>query len=229
MNHAIRITLSYEDCKHIISRWADRCYAAIVYQHDADEEISKTHVHIGLYGCETKAEALKRMWTDCPGKGNEFWSWKEANNSFGGETEDRSSDKYLTYMSKGTLRPVFVKNISEAIVETSRQAWVEPVKADRPGDASEHYIIEVLKKYERYPTLQSFTEHIAMEEGSCPWDLERVLHDIRSSTMKMFYHQTRRVPHATLYKSVAGSAFLRLCERWKVLDLGIGQLKNLWY
>jgi len=217
-HHAIRITLPYEDCSGIISLWADRCNAVVVYQHDADEEISKTHVHIGLLGCETKSEALKRMWKDAPGKGNEFWSWKD----WDGET------KFLSYMTKGKLREKFVKNFSQAEVEKSRQDWVEPVKADNTGDASEYYIGLVLSKF-NYDTLQSYTEHVALEEGSCGWDLERILHDIRGSTMKMFYRETRRVPHTTLYKSVAGSAFLRLCDRWKMLDQGIKELKKLWY
>jgi len=218
-HHAIRITLPYEDCSGIISLWADRCNAVVVYQHDADEEISKTHVHIGLLGCETKSEALKRMWKDAPGKGNEFWSWKD----WDGE------DKYLTYMSKGTLRAKYVKNISEDRLEKSRQSWVEPVKAAKSGDQSEFYIDMVLAQYTNVNSLQRFTEDIAFDEGTCPWSFERVLSDVRLKTMKMFYRFNRKVPPASLYKMVAGTAFLRLCEKWNYLDNGIEALKNLWY
>lgn len=227
-NYAIRITLPYVDCSGIISRWADRSHGVIVYQHDADEEISKTHVHIALAACEVKAEALKRMWVDCPGKGNEFWSWKEWD-EYDANEPLAEVYKYFAYMSKGHLRPKMVKIFSEELVERSRQSWVEPVKADKPGDSSEYYIREVLKKFEHYDTLESYIQHVADEEFSCQFGLERPLDDVRSVTMKMFYRETRRVPHTTLYKSVAGSAFLRLCERWNRLDLGVRTLKNLWY
>jgi len=57
----------------------------------------------------------------------------------------------------------------------------------------------------------------------------RVLSDVRLKTMKMFYRFNRKVPPASLYKMVAGTAFLRLCEKWNYLDNGIETLKNLWY
>lgn len=213
-SHAIRVTLPYDDCKDIISKWADRSARAIVYQHEADEEVSKTHVHIGLQGCEVKAEQLKRMWKDCPGKGNEFWAWKDWDDG----------TKYITYMSNGKLRPVFVKEFSQDIVERSRQEWVEPVKADRPGDSSDYIISCILRKYDGNRFEVSYSR-----DHTEPVGIGSILERVRKDTFKYLYGKKRVIPHASHYKIIAGSVFMRLCERLDREDEAIDALYELWY
>lgn len=215
IDHAIRITLPYDDCKDIISKWADRSQQAIAYQHDADGEISKTHVHIGLVGCEVKTEALKRMWPDAPGKGNEFWSFKEWIRKDLTQWAT-TADTYMAYMSKGVLRPVFVKNFSNDKVENSRQSWVEPVKADKTGDASEHQVRKILESFKH------------MKFGM-DYPIETMFEKVRSVTFRQLWGEHRRVPHASHYKIIAGTAFLRLCEECNRFEDGRVHLQNLWY
>lgn len=218
-SYAIRITLSYDDCKDVISKWADRSARAIVYQHDIDEEVSKTHIHLALVGCEVKAEALKRMWPDAPGKGNEFWSWKQI---------DDGLEKYVTYMTKGKLRPVFVKNFSQDIVDGLRQAWVEPSLGNDkfPADHTERVIQKVLQKFDRQTFKTQY--HIAdMDDDDI--GIGVILQQVRTEAFRQLWGEHRRVPHASHYKIVAGSAFMRLCERLNRLDEGMEALQNLWY
>lgn len=218
-NHAIRITLPYEGCKHIISQWADRCAEVVVYQHDADEEISKTHVHLGLYGCEVKSEALKRMWSDAPGKGNEFWSWKEAS---------AEASRYLTYMSKGTLRPVFVKKISPEILEAARQAWVEPVLGnDKARDQSESVIREIMDYFKVSVKPDYYRDDDTCEIGKD--SLELLFDQVRSKAFKVLWAQHRKAPHASYYKIVASTAFLRLCEDTRRFEAGSAIVREKWY
>lgn len=217
--HAVRISLSYQDCSVVIAQWAERSNRVIVYEHVADEEIARTHIHLALYGCEVKAEALKRMWINCPGKGNEFWSWKDCD-------EDT---KYITYMSKGNLAPVFVKNISEDIVETSRLAWVEPVKADKQSGSSEHIIAKVLSRF-KINDLQRF--HIGEDEiefGQCKYNLPLLSDCVRTESFKILWGEKRMAPHASHYKIVASTVFLRICEDANCFEAGVSHIKNLWY
>jgi len=215
MNHAIRITLPFEDCRIIIEKWAERSQSCVVYQHDADEEVSKTHVHLGLYGCTVKAEALKRMWADVPGKGNEFWSWKEA-------TADPT--KYIAYMSKGSLRPHWVKNFSEDILEKSRQSWVEPVKADKPGDHSDRWITKVTTYFDDNDFKTHF--HIAdMDEQDVP--IDTIYRQVRKYAFRQLWGEHRKVPHASFFKIIADSAFLRICERLDRFEEGMIAVLNL--
>lgn len=219
MNHAIRITLPFADCSGIIRQWADRSQQAIVYQHQADEEVSKTHVHLILGGCETKSEALKRMWKDAPGKGNEFWSWKDWD----------GTKKFITYMSKGSLRPIFVKNFSQEEVENSRQEWVEPVKADRPGDASEQIIRRIMSKFNIVKQTIYYRDDDEITLGHCKYNLELLLSNVRSEAFRQLWGEHRRVPQPTHYKIIASTVFLRLCEDNGCFEEGSVLIKNLWY
>lgn len=224
-NYAIRISLPYDDCKAIISKWADRSVAVVAYQHDADEEISKTHVHIALYGCEVQHEALKRMWVNAPGKGNEFWSFKTWETV---QINEMDRDRYLTYCSKGVLRAKFVKIFSEELLERSRQDWVEPVKADKTGDSSERIISKILAKFDLQKSSRYYRSDDEIEIG-CKYNLELLMDNVRTESFKMLWGERRMAPHASHYKIIATTVFLRLCEQAGCLDEGIGRMKNLWY
>lgn len=221
----VRVTLPYEDCSGIVQQWVQRCDKAIVYEHEADEDVSRTHIHMALVDCEVGNEALKRMWTNAPGSGNGFWSFSDA----------KDLPTYLVYMTKGKLRPVLVKNYSTAEVEEHRLSW-KPVEQSESKDPSEFMINKVLDDW-LYPSLESFVKYYRSckyEESStlyhssddyCKFLLEKV----RSVTMKVYWGVNRRVPHASQYKIVAGTVFLRLCEKYGMLSAGIEALQNLWY
>jgi len=113
----------WSDVSGAIKEWADTCQQMVVYEHDADEEIQTPHLHMVMIDCKYKTpEALKRSFlkkyfTDK--KGNALWSW---------EHKDFPSPdlKFITYMSKGTLRPKFVKNVLPADIEELRLQWKTP-------------------------------------------------------------------------------------------------------
>lgn len=209
-SYAVRVTLPFYDCSGIVQRWFDRSTSAVCYEHEQDDDVSSTHIHLALIGVDCKIEALKRMWSDAPGKGNEFWSFSDL--------KDR--DKYLTYMTKGKLTAKLAKNISLQQLENSRLAWVDPVKDDKKsGDSVEYYVNKVIKKFEKTTYDMVYTSG-----DNCS-----LLQDVRSETMKVFWGENRRVPHATLYKTVAGTAFLRIMERLDAFEEGITHLRELWY
>lgn len=216
---SVRITLPYSDCSGIVKRWFDRAHRAVCYEHEADDEIKQTHIHIALLELNCKAEALKRMWKDAPGKGNEFWSL----------TPVRDESKYLTYMTKGKLRPVLVKNFSSEQLEEHRLSWVEPTLGnDKNGNSPlEYYINQVLKRFERIKSRSDMPTGRYDDYGHLTDDM--LLDEVRSETMKVFWGENRRVPHASMYKQVAGSVYLNLMERIDCLDMGIASLKHLWY
>jgi len=224
----IRITLPYQDCSGIISQWFLRADKAICYEHPADEEVSKTHVHLALIGLDCKTEALKRMWSDAPGKGNEFWSFSPM----------RDKPAYLGYMTKGILRASAAKSFSEEEMERSRLARVETtlVNSDKRTDPTEYMILKVIERFKHYDR-QSYIEHYRYDKAQnsdtifhSNEDYARsLLDEVRSATMKVYWGVNQRVPHATQYKIVAGSVFLRLCENFEFFESGIESIKNLWY
>lgn len=226
----IRITLPYEDCSGIIQQWYSRCTEAICYQHDADEEIKKTHVHLVLIGLDCKTEALKRMWSDAPGKGNEFWSFSPL----------KTKVNYLAYMANGSSGCAkLAKNISQQQVEQAQEVVANLVKdsSSTSKDPTEFMMAKVLERFEHYSDIDVFIEsyrHNRFFKSTTVFHgnddyCKYLLHEVRSETMKVYWGVNRRVPHATQYKTVAGSVFLVLCERLNLFSSGIEQIKNLWY
>jgi len=228
-SYAIRITLPYDDCKHVVSKWADRSVQTIVYQHDPDEKTRQTHIHLALYNCDVKAEALKRMWPDAPGKGNEFWSFKDYYEDVSG-TKCPVDMGFLTYGSKGTLRPVFVKNISPAIVEEKRQLWVDrSLRSDKKGDPSEHIIRKVMDYFKITDLQRYYLQNDEVEIGQPKYNLDLLLSHVRSKAFKVLWAQHRKAPHASHFKIIASTAFLRICEDSGCFDQAAAVLQNLWY
>lgn len=116
-NYAPRISLPWNDLSGVASIWQEYCSQIIIYEHDADEEVSRTHCHFLMIDCTVKEERLKRL-SKLPGKGNEFWSWIH-------KQFPNPDVTFIKYMSKGTLRPVFQKNFSDQIVEEQRGLWID--------------------------------------------------------------------------------------------------------
>lgn len=177
----IRITLPFQDCSGIIQKWYTRCNKAVCYEHTADEEISKTHVHLVLIGLDCKTEALKRMWSDAPGKGNEFWSFSPL----------RDEAKYLAYMTKGILRPKLTKLFSQEELENSRLAWVDPVKDDNNRESPmKHYISKVMSQFDYFNSIHDLPDKDPKDGLNGPYDTqmkyEWLFYEVRSATIKMF-------------------------------------------
>ena len=225
-SYAARVSKPYSDLSGIIDLWAQRCEQVAVFQHDADEEVTKTHVHLVLLKCDVKAEQLKRD-SKLPAQGNKLWSFKD-------HYEDKDKNwvpvdlSFITYMSKGFLEPVFLKNISQDIVDGFRQKWVDPVKDDKSGSSTEYYIRKVLSRFPGRPVLPEDD----LSEGR-DYDYksyyDRLLEEFRHASYAMLYHERKIIPPATLYKQVAGSAFIRKCEELGNEEAGLSRILDLWY
>lgn len=128
-SYAVRVSRPYDDLSGIISLWADRSQTVIVYEHSADEEVNRTHVHMLLMDVEVKDERLKRIAhsIDSSLAGNKDWSFKL--------TETENLDKYIIYMTKGIYHPSFVKNFSQDRLEELRLMWVDHTDP-QPGASS---------------------------------------------------------------------------------------------
>lgn len=129
MNLAIRISRSYDEIKEwIIGLKAKRC---IAYQHDADDEVSRTHVHLLILESGVKPDGLKARFKTLYGNIDKTdWSFSSAYKDDGkvtAITED-SSSKFITYMSKGHLIPVHSSGYDPETLLQLTQLWVEPVK-----------------------------------------------------------------------------------------------------
>jgi len=100
----------------------------VVYEHQADDEIKRTHVHALIKGSPVKATTMKARLTKLCGV------WKKEDWAFMthyGSERTLIDDDLITYMSKGILDPVLVVGFIEEYLLDQRSKWVEP-KRDKP-------------------------------------------------------------------------------------------------
>lgn len=159
-NYAPRISLPYYDMSGVIEMWANSCARMAVFEHEADEEVNTTHVHMIMMECKyATAEPLKREFRkiiDTTRKGNELWSWEH-------KKHPNPDITFIKYMTKGKLRSVFLKNISPAEVEEQRALWVEE-KKNTPVVSSE----EPIKKMTKYEVIMAVKKYF---DDKAPKDL----------------------------------------------------------
>lgn len=115
MDLAIRVTRSYSD----IMEWVDNLTAdkVIVYEHEADDEVSRTHIHMLLIQSTLKPDSLKARFKKLYGNIDaKDWSFKSSD----------GDPKYITYMSKGKLSPKLSKGFELSDITKYTSEWVEP-------------------------------------------------------------------------------------------------------
>lgn len=114
-----RISLPFSDISGAIGVWEKHFTKCLIYQHEADEDVQRTHCHLLLEGVNCSIETLKNDFKfQLPniGKGNELWSWSHSK-------EYTTTDKYITYMTKGNLPPVYNKGYLSAYLIEMGKAW----------------------------------------------------------------------------------------------------------
>lgn len=118
----VRITRAYAD----IYEWIEgiQCEKIIAYEHEADEEVNRTHVHFFIVKSTTKPDAMKTAFKKKYGaidKGDWAWALIQKN----GQPLD---EKCITYMTKGLLHFRYNSGWLWTEVEALRLAWVPPAK-----------------------------------------------------------------------------------------------------
>lgn len=205
-----RIAVAYAEAERAISCMGDKAEKFVVYEHESDMGCSRTHIHFLAINPKIGIEGLKKVFRSnyegtIPG-GNKFWSVTQADEPL----------RNITYMSKGSLAYKMMKGFTSQEIEDLRLAWVEHSPATSP-------VSEAPKKYDELT-------HIIEDWG--PLDRKYVTFDeVRSWVFAWYWRRDARIPHATAYKRMAGTLFLRIAEvhPQMVLDVSMEEVKNLWY
>lgn len=116
MSYAIRVSRGYDD----VFDWVDGLQAktVIVYEHEADDEVKRTHIHLLLLDSTLKPDAMKARYKKLYGDIDKAdWSFKVAKEDY---------EPFITYMSKGKLPPKLAKGIDVETITKLTKAWVEP-------------------------------------------------------------------------------------------------------
>lgn len=112
----IRISKTYEELKDFVKKLSDACDVCVVYEHESDETVNRTHIHAYVENPQVSTDTMKN-WVKKSLKVVTFpktdWSFTEA--------KDRG---FVTYLSKGKLDPLFCKGIDAEACRLLKEAWV---------------------------------------------------------------------------------------------------------
>lgn len=130
-NYAIRISRSYDEVSRLVGYIAQHADQVAVVEHLKDADVSRTHVHMAVYGCYITVDAIKKHAANVLGmkdlKGQGDWSFKE---SYKQDKEViamtlENRERYLTYMSKGKYDAKYLKEISQQQFNDAKAKWVQ--------------------------------------------------------------------------------------------------------
>lgn len=97
--------------------WSERCEKLVCYEHVGDET-EKVHIHIMLENCEVEKKMLKHIALGAGYglKGNNDWSFKNRKDN---------SIIPMVYMTKGLLKPSYLKGYTDEDAVKWMTQWVE--------------------------------------------------------------------------------------------------------
>lgn len=131
ISQAIRVSRSFDELREVFQSLKAR--RVVVYEHVADDEVSRTHVHALVQNADVNVLAFKRRIEKHLGKVEKSdWSFKETTGN---------EDKYVTYMTKGVLEPSYIFGYTDLEVNAFRSHWVTPKKEVKESTPSHKQII----------------------------------------------------------------------------------------
>jgi len=196
--HTLRITRAYEDIKDVIMDWIKVSGKLLVYQHDADDEVAQTHVHLLIEECALGIEGLKKRVKHKGFNGNKDWSFTKP------DIDKENYNEYIAYMSKGHYDPVYNHNYDMTYLETCKNKWVEHKKKEHAPkehvDKKETILIQQWIEYRDYCMNRPLNDHMQLT-------------DFRG--MSINYWKTKNkglMPTASTYKRFLVSVYIYYCD-----------------
>lgn len=117
---AFRISVPYEECREKVLEYLESLSEKlIIYQHEADEEVNRTHIHGLIMDCSRSDDTLR----------NNLFKLNYTNNYQLKSTYKTKTgiypvdDKFIIYMSEGKLDPVYNKGYTADEIATYKAQW----------------------------------------------------------------------------------------------------------
>lgn len=168
---AFRVSRPYKELIGVFDRMKDACDKYIVYQHDADEEITRTHVHGLCVGIKVSTDTLKN-WIKKELKTSAF---PKTDWSFVTELQGKPvNEQFITYMAKGHLEPVRSTWDNDEVLRL-RGEWSDEYRTR--GMKRQYKIIHMVTPQEAKKTYNQMINeiHIRLEENYSDDNILRTL------------------------------------------------------
>lgn len=125
--HFFRLHKSFSEFKPVIDIILDKpnVKRIAVYEHEPDSGCNRLHVH-AYVELHCSSDTIKQAITKVVGHIERHdWSFKESETA---KVYDNNVDAMMTYMSKGTIDPSYLKDISMHDANAAKSAWKPPVE-----------------------------------------------------------------------------------------------------
>lgn len=117
-----RISKPYAEIAEWIATLSTDSVVVVAYEHEADDEVKRTHTHVLVYGWElgpSEKQTRKNHLTKLVGKIEKTdWSFKT----------EKIDPHFITYMSKGKLEPNYYTRITKETIDAYKVKWIDPAK-----------------------------------------------------------------------------------------------------
>jgi len=175
----VRIHREYSE----ICEWLKgfNCERIIVYEHEADEEVNRTHVHFYITQSEIKPDAMKTRFRTMYGTiDKKDWAWKLKKDN--GDPIDSGT---IVYMSKGCLQPVLNKGWDKEETERLRLMWIPPAKTMlKAVDGKLVRVVDESAKKTRKQLLELMCADLPPEIDRGPDGIKTVMKQVRKVLVK---------------------------------------------
>lgn len=171
MNYAVRITRPYDALQEVVVKFVNACKNVVVYEHEEDAKVARTHCHLLLVGCPVSTDTLKNWIKKRLGDVNKSdWSFKAA------PLELQENLGFITYASKGKHEPKFNNLVSPDCLAELTAKWVDP--AERRIKYQDGKLVKEVDDAKPV-TKQALLQLMIAEIGDTPAGVKDVLRGIR--------------------------------------------------
>lgn len=147
MNYAIRVSYGYDNTLEGFAEYLQTpgvCDRYAIYEHVADVQVNRTHIHALVMGLTVTTDTLKNKITDClkvRPKGNKEWSFKTKYKPYKTAIPVDVDDKYIIYMSKGKLDSKSYKGYTEEQILEYKKAYVPMGNEAKIDIVDGHFVV----------------------------------------------------------------------------------------
>lgn len=142
MSVAIRITRSVTDLLPLFTKLLDYSPHTryIAYQHDSDEQVSRTHTHILVTDTFPSVETIKNYLREIfPGITKSDYAFKTKYKPRNSKVSVPVDEKFITYMSKGKFDCAISRGFTDEQIQRYKAQWVDYETISKKEEAVTSY------------------------------------------------------------------------------------------
>jgi len=156
-----RISRSFVDVSGVLMAWSKQATKYWVYEHEEDDEVSRTHVHFLFEGSTDTIKKAKERHTYIA------LDLDRSDHAYKHKWEISKRDSYGQYMTKGKLDPVFTNDMEQANLWKTKGYDVKDNKVDKKDYYTLCERIKLMSSVEYVVDVKDSFGNVVIEQRKC--------------------------------------------------------------